>query len=120
MSFPSLFSILIGLLMLAQWGYALATGGVPELQTAPWEIAFHLAAEAITALGLLACGVALRRSRPWAVKVFPIFAGMLIYSCVNSAGYFAQQETWSMVVVFFLIMIGALISLTLTQIKGRE
>ena len=45
MKFPAWYGILVGALMIAQWTFSIAAGGVPEFQSSPWEIAFHLAAE---------------------------------------------------------------------------
>ena len=44
MKFSGWYSILAGLLMFGQWGFFLSTGAVPELQTEPIRIGFHLAA----------------------------------------------------------------------------
>src|SRR5258705_11219586 len=48
MKIPPWSGTVVGCIMIVQWGYFLFTGAVPELQTAPQEMTFHLAAEFIT------------------------------------------------------------------------
>ena len=105
MKFAGWYGIVVGLLMLGQWGFFLATGSVPELQTAPYEITFHLAAELVTAAGLLAGGVGLLRERPWSAPVYLVSAGMLLYSVIASPGYFAQRGQWALVGLFALLLL---------------
>lgn len=45
MKFAAWYSILVGLLMLAQRLFFLLAGQVPELQAEPYRIAFHLVGE---------------------------------------------------------------------------
>lgn len=45
MKFAGSFAIVIGGSMLLQWTVFLLTGNVPELQSEPLRIAFHLAGE---------------------------------------------------------------------------
>ena len=111
MSFPGWYGIVVGLLMFLQWGFFLFSGQVPELQSEPLRITFHLAAEFITAIGLLAGGIGLLRGRPWAVPVYLAAAGMLLYSVVVSPGYFAQQGQWAIVGMFALLLLLALWSI---------
>lgn len=111
MKFAAWFGILVGALMLAQWGVFLATGQVPELSTEPLRIAFHLAGEALTALGLLSSGVALLMRKSWAKRIYLVASGMLLYSVIVSPGYFAQQGQWPLVAMFGGLLVLALISL---------
>lgn len=106
MKFTGIFAVAAGLLMFGQWAVSLATSGVPELQTAPLSIGFHLAAEILTALALILSGLALLRKRRWGRTLFLVAGGMVLYSIINSPGYFAQRGQWLMVgmfaVLFFL------------------
>jgi hypothetical protein len=97
--------------MFLQWGFFLVSGQVPELQSEPLRITFHLAAEFITAIGLLAGGIGLLRGRPWAVPVYLVAAGLLLYSVIVSPGYFAQQGQWAIVGLFALLLLLALWSI---------
>jgi len=103
------FGIVVGTLMFVQWGVFLATGQVPELATEPIRIGFHLAAEAVTALGLIAGGVGILRKRTWSKRVYTLAIGMLLYTSIVSPGYFAQQGTWLFVGMFAAIVVVALL-----------
>ena len=111
MRFAGWFGLSVGLLMLGQWAFFLLAGQVPELTTAPWSIGFHLAAEAATAGALILAGVALLRGRVWGRLVYLPALGMLIYSVIASAGYFAQSGAWPLVAIFGLLLTLALVSL---------
>ncbi len=105
MKFSGIYAICVGILMLAQWSFFLITGNVPELQTEPWSIAFHLAAEAFTAIGLIFSGILVLRQVTLAKETYLVFSGMLIYAMVNSAGYFAQSGDWVFVVMFAVLLL---------------
>jgi hypothetical protein len=111
MKFVAWYTVAVGVMMLGQWGFFLGAGLVPELQTEPFRIAFHLAAEGLTALALLVSGVGLLRGQPWAREAALIALGMLIYTAIVSPGYFAQQGQWA-----FVVMFGALLALTLVSV----
>lgn len=104
MKFAGWYNLVIGILMLAQWGFFLATRQVPEVHTAPVALAFHLAAEAATALALMASGFGLLNRKPWAKTLALIALGMLAYTAVVSPGYFAQQGAWPLVAMFAVIL----------------
>ncbi|RIK40276.1 MAG: hypothetical protein DCC57_19620 [Chloroflexi bacterium] len=118
MAFAAWYAIIVGLLMLGQWGFFLATGQVPELQSEPWRIAFHLAAEGMTAAGLVISGIGLLRNRAWARAAYLLTVGMLVYSAIASPGYFAQQGAWAMVGMFALLLLLAIASI-LTLLRAR-
>ena len=113
MKFAGWYSIIVGVLMIGQWSFFLAAGQVPEVKTEPIRLAFHLAAEFATALGLIVGGAALLRRLSWASPVYLVASGMLLYSVVVSPGYFAQQGQWA-----FVGMFGALLTLALAGIWG--
>ena len=56
----AVYSIVVGILVLAMWAVSLARHQVPELATNPWEIRTHISAESIMAATML---VDSRRSR---------------------------------------------------------
>ncbi len=105
MKLPGWFFLVIGLLILVQWVFFMVAGAVPEIQTAPIQLAFHLAAEFATAISLMISGIALLRNRPWG-SAFGLFAsGMLAYTVIASPGYFAQLGQWPLVVMFALLLV---------------
>ncbi len=120
MRFAAWCSLVIGALMLAQWSLFLAAGQVPEVHTEPVRLAFHLAAEAATAVALMAAGVALLRGRPNAWKLGLVANGMLIYTVIVSPGYFAQKGQWPLVAMFAVLLFLAVASITQLVRLGRD
>ena len=113
MRFVGWYSLAVGVLMFAQWGFFLASGQVPEIESEPLRIAFHLAAEGATALALIASGAGLLRGLGWGRAASYVSLGMLIYTAVVSPGYFAQQGQWPIVAMFALLLAVTLVSLRL-------
>jgi hypothetical protein len=120
MKLAGIFGIFVGVMMIAQWAFFIAARQVPELQAEPYRIAFHLAAEIITALGLIFSGSALLRRASWGASAHLVFAGMLTYSVIASPGYFAQQGQWIFVVMFGVLLVLALASVSLVARHGKE
>ena len=118
MKFSAIYALFVGTLMLLQWAFFLLTGNVPELQTAPWSIAFHLAAEFLTAIMLIISGVMLLKQHPLSKQVFLFSVGLVVYAMVNSAGYFAQSGDWIFVVMFGVLL--ALAGVSLARILVPE
>lgn len=110
MKFAGWSSLVIGVLMLLQWLFFLLTDSVPEVRTEPIALAFHLAAEAATALALLAAGTALLRGRDGVVLGL-VANGMLIYTVIVSPGYFAQLGQWPLVGMFAVLLAVAIASI---------
>jgi hypothetical protein len=117
--FSAWFSILIGAMVFIQWAFFLVSGSVPELETAPWEIGFHMAAEALMAVLLIIGGWALLKRLRWGVTWSLVGLGTLVYSAINSSGYFAQREQWVFVGMFAVLLVGALASI-ITLSKSRS
>jgi hypothetical protein len=112
MKFSAWYGILVGLLMVAQWMFAIVSSSVPEFQTTPWAIAFHLAAELTTALMLIIGGIASLKVNIWGRQILFVGLGMVIYSEIVSPGYFAQQSQWAMVIMFAVLLFGVVIAVT--------
>jgi hypothetical protein len=108
--FPAWYGILVGVLMVVQWAFSIVSNNVPEFQTAPWEIAFHLAAEMTTAGILILGGIATLKPVNWGKQVLFVGLGMVIYSEIVSPGYFAQLGQWALVTVFALLLFGGTFS----------
>ena len=83
----------------------LFTGNVPELQTEPIWIAFHLAGEFTTAALLIAGGCGLLTLRTWGYHVFLLALGMLLYTIIVSPGYFGQLGQWVFVLMFAVLVV---------------
>jgi hypothetical protein len=113
MKFSAWYGIIVGFVMIAQWIFFLATDSVPELQTEPWRISLHLAAEFITALMLIVSSIATLKSVVWGRKVLLAGLGMVIYSEIVSPGYFAQLGQWALVGMFAVLLLGAVSGVTM-------
>ena len=120
MKFPSWYGIGVGTLIMLQWIFFIGTGSVPEFQTTPWAIGFHMTAELLLALGLLIRGIATLRLDPWGEKALLIALGMAIYSEINSPGYFAQLGQWALVAMFAVLLFGAVWSVMLLLSMGER
>jgi peptidoglycan/LPS O-acetylase OafA/YrhL len=116
----AIYAIVVGLLMFGQWAMFLATGNVPELQTEPIRISFHLAGEFITAGLLVASGLGLLTLKKWGYHVFLLSMGMLLYTIIVSPGYFAQLGQWVFVVMFALLVVLTLIFAVLASRREGE
>ena len=110
MRFVAWYSIVVGVLMIGQWTFFLVAGLVPELQTEPWRIAFHLLGEGVTAIALIVSGVALLRRTMWAREAAFAALGMLTYTLLVSPGYFAQAGEWPLVAMFGVLLILTVVS----------
>ena len=111
MKFAGWFGIVVGIGMMSMWTFFLMTGQVPELKTEPFRIAFHLAAEFITAIGLFAAGIAILKDLRKSSTFFLAAGGMLLYSLIVSPGYYAQLGDWEFVIMFGILFILALVSI---------
>ncbi len=113
MVFSAIYALIVGVLMIGQWIFFLATGQVPELKTEPLRIRFHLAAEFATAVALIVGGLALALGSSWGVSAYLIAAGMLLYTVIVSPGYFAHKGQWPFVGMFAIVLILTLLSIAL-------
>jgi len=113
LKFVAWYAIIVGALILAQWGFFLATGQVPELQAEPYRIAFHLLGEGVTAIALIVSGIALLRRISWSGQAAFATLGMLTYTVLVSPGYFAQLGQWTLVAMFAVLLALTLVSFIL-------
>ncbi len=74
---------------------------------------FHLAAEFGTALLLIAAGAGSFLNLPGTSVLMPIALGMLLYSVVNSPGFYAGKRNWPMVNMFMVLAV-----LTIAAVPG--
>jgi hypothetical protein len=113
MIFPSIFAILVGSGMIGMWSVSFFSKQIPELESEPVRIKFHLAAEFATALLLICAGIALLTQQSWGIPAYLVATGMLFYTAIVSPGYFAQKGGWAYVVMFGVILVLAIINLFL-------
>jgi hypothetical protein len=67
----------------------------------PGEIGLHVAAEVLTAVGLVAGGVLVLADRT--ASVLLVALGMLLYTVIQSPGYFVARREWAMVAMFAVL-----------------
>ena len=113
MVFASIFAILVGLGMIGQWAVSYFSKQIPELETEPIRIGFHLAAEMTTALVLVVGGGGLLARATCGRPVFLIGMGMLFYTAIVSPGYFAQRGEWTWLGMFTVILLLGILSILL-------
>ena len=99
------FAIAVGMLVVGMWTVSLVSHNVPELQTAPWEIRHHLAAEALMALTLVVGGSMTLAGMAAGPGVIAVGLGMTAYSIVTSSGYYVQRRTVPMVAMFAVLLV---------------
>ncbi len=110
MRFAGIYGIIVGILIFAEWFYFLLTAQVPELDAVPFETVFHLAAEFLTSMIMVAGGVAVLRREPWASRVYYLASGMLLYAVINGVGYFVQLREWSFVAILAVLFLLTVVS----------
>lgn len=120
MRFVAWYSILVGVFMLAQWGFTLAAGQAPEVRSEPIRLTFHLAAEFASAAMLIGSGIGLLRQTSWAHWLSTAALGMLLYTVIVSPGYFAQQGQWAPVMMFGILLLLTVFCLVLLWKSGNN
>jgi hypothetical protein len=104
----AVYSITMGVALIVMWSFFWANGLVPEMLTRPWEIAMHLTAEFTTSGLLIISGIGMLKDALWARRVNLFATGMLVYSLIQSPGYYLQRNALIFVVMFavsFLITV---------------
>ena len=89
------FQVVVGAGILLLWPALILAGEVPELQAGQRDIWFHIAAEVLTGLLLVVGGALLLRRPDTGARLLSTFAlGALLYTGINSAGYYAELGEW--------------------------
>jgi hypothetical protein len=88
----AIWSVVVGAAMMAAWCTFYAINAVPVIDNAPWEATMHLTAEFTTAALLIISGMGLLARARWAVQVNIFASGMLVYTLIQSPGYFLQHR----------------------------
>jgi hypothetical protein len=106
--FLAWFQVLSGAAMIVLWTLLLATGQVPELEAGQRDILFHLLAELLAATALLVAGTAVLRRHERGTTLSAFALGALLYTSVNSSGYYADTGDWAAVGMFGVLALCAL------------
>ncbi|MFX1320545.1 MAG: hypothetical protein ACFFAQ_02765 [Promethearchaeota archaeon] len=102
-----IYAIIIGIGIIGLWTMLLLTKQVPELNTEPVSIAFHITAEIIMGILSLLSGILLLIDLSWAPYFFILAMGLVIYAVINSAGYYGQKKQWTFVIMFGIILVAS-------------
>ncbi len=114
----AIFSIVVGTSMILMWMMFYFTGSIPELESEPVRIAMHLLAEFATAITLIIAGWGLLQAKAWAVNVYLLATGALLYTLIQSPGYFVQTGEPVFVLMFAVLII--LASFFLVQVLKQK
>ena len=96
-------AIAVGALMSVWWTLDIRAGALHRPDRRPIEIGLHLAAELGTAALLVVGGiVVLTGGRP---VVLTVALGMLLYTVIQSPGYFLARREWPPIVMFAVLCV---------------
>ena len=105
----SAYSITMGVAIAVFWSVLWVNGSIPEMLTKPWEIVMHLTAEFTTAGLLLVSGFGLWFGARWALRMNMFASGMLVYSLIQTPGYYLQRNAMIFVLMFAVSFLLALL-----------
>ncbi len=95
MLFVSVFELVAGFAIIGLWTILLATHQVPEIPANDRAIWFHLVAEYSLGAVLIVSGLLLLLDvQVWMRVLVGTAAGAMVYSTINSSGYYARQGKW--------------------------
>jgi len=94
--------IVVGAGIVGFWGISVAGGSVPEIRAGTREIWFHVAAEVLTGAALVAAAIATIADpeASWAAWPSAGAFGMLVYTLIQSPGYYVDHRDPAMLGMF--------------------
>jgi hypothetical protein len=107
------YAIVVGGLMIGWWAVELRGGALQRPDRSPSEVGLHLLAELLTAGLLVAGGIVLLAGGASSVALIAL--GMLLYTVIQSPGYFLSRREHPPVVMFgvlAVLTVAALLILT--------
>jgi hypothetical protein len=116
MTFVAIVELVAGIGIIGFWTMALLGHKVPEVSAGDRAIWFHVAAEYLMAAALVAGGLLLLLigDEPWIRVLAGVAIGGMVYSTVNSPGYYAREGTWAVVGAFgVLTVVGTVVAVLL-------
>lgn len=115
----AIYTILIGVSMISMWSMFYLQGAIPELETEPARIIMHIVAEFVTAIVLIIGGYGLLKFKKWGYDMYLLGTGALIYTLIQSPGYYIHLGERSFVLMFGVFILIALI-LLIIALPRRE
>lgn len=114
MLFVAVFELVAGVAIIGLWAILLTTHQVPEIQARDRSIWFHLAAEFALGAVLIASGLLLLSDdAAWMKVLAGTAAGGMVYSTINSPGYYARQGKWGAVAGFSVLTLLGMVTVVL-------
>lgn len=95
------YCIAVAALMALWWGIEIRNGALNRPDRSRGEIALHLTAECLTALILAIGGIVLAQGGPQSLALVGL--GMLLYTVIQSPGYFLARREMAPVVMFAVL-----------------
>jgi hypothetical protein len=96
----AVYAIAVGVVMVAWWALDLRQGAWDRGDRTRGEMATHLTAEFLAAAWLIVAGTAVLSVGEGAVPFLVAGLGMLLYTVINSVGYFLARRELAAVVMF--------------------
>jgi len=117
----AIYSIIVGVSMLLMWMMFYIIGSIPELTTEPARILLHIIAEIATAIALVCAGFGLLKLKDWGYQVYLLATGGLIYTMIQSPGYFLQNGEFGFVLMFaVLLILGFILLVSMIKRQGNR
>ena len=110
------YAIVVGGVMVVWWGLEIRGGALGRGDRTAAEIGLHLAAELLTAAILVIGGIVLLTTGT--TGVVSVGLGMLLYTVIQSPGYFAARREYPPVVMFG-VLAGLTIAALTVLLLGR-
>ncbi|MBN2504725.1 MAG: hypothetical protein JXB20_05210 [Bacilli bacterium] len=111
--------IVLGIGIIGLWTMLIGTDQVPEFETEPVGIAFHIAIEVMMGIMAILSGIALLRKYKHRASLTIFTGGMLAYSVVNSSGYYGDSGQYAMISIFSVVLLVVIIS-TVLLTKNKQ
>ena len=112
--------IIIGIGIIGLWIMLLSTDQVPEIETALAEIIMHIIIEVMMGIMAIISGIFLIKGLKYYKELCLLTNGLLIYSVVNSSGYYLQSSNFAMVVMFVVILAFSIYTTILLSLKNSN
>jgi hypothetical protein len=99
-----IYAIISGIAMYVLWGIFYATGFMAkEVGATPVSFYILIGAECLTATLLLISGFGLFAKQKWALRLFFISMGMMLYAVIFATGHFSQRGNFGLAGFFAMI-----------------
>ena len=97
MIFSAVFALIVGIGMIGMWSFLLLTKQVPELETEPLRIRFHIAAEFATSIALVTGGIGLLTGQSWSRSIWSpsVCCSTLLSSAPATTPKKASGHSWA-------------------------